>query len=58
MRYCIHCILPETRPGLIIDDDGTCSACHGHEDKEYNIDWAARSAIFSNIVNQAKETSR
>ncbi len=58
MRYCIHCILPETRPGLIIDDDGTCSACRGHEDKEHNIDWAARSAIFSNIVNQAKETSR
>ena len=58
MNYCIQCILPETRPGLVIDNKGICSACRGHEDKERSIDWSARSKMFDSIVKRAKETSR
>ncbi|MDC0399995.1 N-acetyl sugar amidotransferase [Alphaproteobacteria bacterium] len=58
MKYCIQCILPETRPGLVIDNKGVCSACRGHEDKERSIDWSARSKMFDSIVKRAKETSR
>ena len=58
MNYCIQCILPETRPGLVIDNKGVCSACRGHEDKERSIDWSARSKMFDSIVKRAKETSR
>ena len=27
MIYCKRCILPSTRPGLEIGDDGICNAC-------------------------------
>ena len=27
MRYCIKCIMPDTRPGIVIDTDGICSGC-------------------------------
>ncbi|RVU38547.1 N-acetyl sugar amidotransferase [Hwanghaeella grinnelliae] len=57
MRYCIRCILPDTRPGLTIDDEGVCSACRGHEDKEFHIDWPARKRAFEALVADAKDRS-
>lgn len=57
MRYCNRCILPDTRPGLTIDEDGVCSACRGHEDKERHIDWPARAAAFGDLVADAKRRS-
>ena len=57
MRYCKNCILPDTRPGVTIGDDGICSACHGHQDKENKIDWAARAEAFDELVSDAKKRS-
>ena len=55
MRYCARCILPETRPGIIVDINGVCSGCRGHEDKEHKINWESRSKTFNEIVSNAKE---
>ena len=57
MRYCQRCILPDTRPGLTIDEEGICSACRGHEDKEHHIDWPARETAFAALVADAKRRS-
>jgi len=57
MRYCKICILPDTRPGITIGDDGVCSACLGHRDKEERIDWAARRGAFEDLVEDAKNRS-
>lgn len=54
MRYCTRCILPDTRPGIVLDDDGICTACHGHDDKETKIDWDARAAAFAELATQSK----
>ena len=54
MKYCQSCILPDTRPGIFIDENGICSACHGHQDKEKNIDWKARAASFADLVSETK----
>lgn len=54
MRYCIRCILPDTRPGITLDAAGICSACRGHDDKEHRIDWAARAAAFERLVEETK----
>lgn len=54
MRYCTRCILPDTRPGITLDADGVCSACHGHDDKEHRIDWAARETAFEQLVAETK----
>ena len=57
MRYCKQCVLPDTRPGIFLDDDGVCSACHGHRDKETKIDWAARAQAFETLVAETKTQS-
>ncbi|RED52441.1 N-acetyl sugar amidotransferase [Aestuariispira insulae] len=57
MKYCRQCILPDTRPGVSIASDGICSACHGHEDKENKIDWAARAEAFQVIIDDAMARS-
>lgn len=54
MRYCTQCILPDTRPGISLDADGICTACHGHRDKETKIDWPARAAAFEDLVSETK----
>ena len=41
MRYCSKCILPDTRPNLVIGADGICNACKSHGTKR-EIDWSAR----------------
>ena len=57
MRYCSRCILPDTRPGIFLDDAGVCSACRGHDDKRDRIDWPARAAAFDRIVADAKASA-
>jgi N-acetyl sugar amidotransferase len=58
MKYCNHCILPDTRPGLVIGDDGICNACKNSFEKKNNIDWKVREAQFSEVVTNAKQRSR
>ena len=57
MQYCEICILPDTRPGVTIGEDGVCSACKGHHDKEHVIDWKARKSAFEALVEDAKSRS-
>lgn len=41
MKYCIKCLMPNTRPGLKFDNNGVCYACINYE-KQKQIDWNAR----------------
>lgn len=54
MRWCKSCVLPDTRPGLIIGNDGICNACKNHDTKKY-IDWEKRKTTFLTIVENAKK---
>lgn len=58
MKYCRNCILPNTRPGLKIADDGICNACKSSEKKEQEIDWVAREKAFQDVVQLAKARSK
>ena len=53
MRFCKNCILPDTRPNLIISEDGICNACKTHLRKP-NIDWSERKSKFVQVVHDAK----
>ena len=55
MRYCNNCILPDTRPGLIIMSDGTCNACHSWHSKKKTIDWKKRKIEFDKLVKSVKK---
>lgn len=41
MKYCKKCVIPDTRPGLYLDDEGVCQACRNAEKAE-KTDWDAR----------------
>jgi len=58
VRYCANCILPDTRPGLVIGADGVCSACRAHSTVGEQIDWDARRLRFDEIVAEARERGR
>ena len=30
MNYCKKCILPDSRPGIVLNHDGICTGCEGH----------------------------
>jgi len=57
MKYCKKCILPDTRPNLILDEEGVCNACRNHGTK-LEIDWDGRLKLFENVVENAKVNSQ
>ncbi|MDW7733452.1 MAG: N-acetyl sugar amidotransferase [Methanolobus sp.] len=41
IKYCINCMMPDTRPGSIFNDEGICQACINYENRKM-IDWNER----------------
>ncbi|HZH28340.1 MAG TPA: N-acetyl sugar amidotransferase [Azospirillaceae bacterium] len=56
IRWCRNCILPDTRPNLVIGPDGVCNACKTHATKP-QIDWKERGSAFEAVVANAKARS-
>lgn len=57
MKWCRSCILPDTRPNLVIGPDGICNACRNHATKR-DIDWPARAAQLKDVARAAQAESR
>jgi N-acetyl sugar amidotransferase len=57
MRYCTRCVLPDTRPHLVLDAEGVCNACRAHATRP-TIDWAARQQAFRGVVARATARRR
>lgn len=55
IRYCKKCLFPETKPDLLFNEDGICSACVAAEDKNQGIDWNQRAKDFQEIINYYKK---
>ena len=53
MKWCKSCVLPDTRPGVVIGEDGVCNACKNSQRKHAKIDWGARENAFSQLVEPA-----
>ena len=51
IAYCTRCVMPATRPDILFDADGVCSACR-HFDQRPTIDWAARRAELLDVVEE------
>ena len=56
MKYCHHCVIPDTRPNIEIGDDGVCNACTAHASRA-TIDWVEREERFRAVVEHAKSRS-
>ena len=46
MNFCKNCILPDSRPGLVIGDDKICNACKNSFQKKDSINWIERELAF------------
>jgi N-acetyl sugar amidotransferase len=53
MKYCKNCILPDTRPEIIINKKGICSACERFGSQDIN--WKIRKLEFNKIVKHIKK---
>jgi len=53
VKWCRSCVLPDTRPNLVIGAGGVCNACTSHGAKRV-IDWQARKSDFLRLVETAK----
>jgi N-acetyl sugar amidotransferase len=57
IRYCINCLLPDSKPDLYFNSDGVCGACVAFA-KRKEIDWNAREAEFNSILKSSQTNSR
>ena len=53
MRYCTKCVMPDTRPGSIFDEQGVCQACRNYE-RRSTVDWDARFAELQTLCKKYK----
>jgi len=58
MTYCKNCILPDSRPGIIIEENGICNACNNFSTNKSTIDFSLREKQFREVVKNAKSKSK
>ena len=51
MKYCKKCLMPTSRPGIHLDENGVCGGCLGFNEKKEVIDWEQRKAGFERLLN-------
>lgn len=51
IKYCKKCVLPNTKPHLIIDDEGVCDACRNFENRA-TVDWQLRKQELIQILDK------
>lgn len=51
IRYCRRCVMPETKPDILFDEEGVCSACRHYEARR-EIDWPARAAELEQVLDR------
>ena len=56
IKYCKKCLLPNTRPGVIIGVDGISNIWKESFDLKDNINWNKRKKQFENLINQIKKS--
>lgn len=53
MKYCKKCLQPDTRPGIVFDENQVCYACIYEENKK-RINWSEREKELKEIAEEAK----
>ncbi len=54
MKYCKKCLQPDTRPGIVFDENGVCAACSYAENVAHTINWDERLKKLHEIAEWAK----
>ena len=56
IKFCKICVMPNSRPRIIFNDEGVCNACL-HSEKKTKINWQNRKNEFLELVEQIKKNS-
>ncbi len=51
MKFCVKCVMPDTRPGITFNERGVCIACQNNEEKS-NVDWDARMEELKTLCDK------
>lgn len=51
LTYCKHCVMPDTKPDLFLDDEGVCNACRSYE-KRNVVDWKVRHEELLQLLDK------
>lgn len=51
MKYCKKCVMPTSRPGITLNEDGICGGCLGFKEKKEEIDWTKRTKELDKILD-------
>ncbi|WP_423063415.1 N-acetyl sugar amidotransferase [Candidiatus Paracoxiella cheracis] len=51
IRYCVNCLLPETKPDLTFDDAGVCDACQNYHNRK-QVNWGQRKKELLSILDR------
>ncbi|MBS13348.1 MAG: flagellin modification protein, PseA [Gemmatimonadetes bacterium] len=54
MRYCTKCVMPDTKPDLLIDETGVCNACRNFENRD-EVDWDVRRSELEEILSRYRD---
>jgi N-acetyl sugar amidotransferase len=57
IRYCTRCVMPETRPDILFDEEGVCSACR-HFEARAEVDWDQRGAELRALLDEHRSPDR
>ncbi|MBW8001705.1 MAG: N-acetyl sugar amidotransferase [Planctomycetes bacterium] len=52
MKYCKKCVMPDTRPHIVFNEDGVCDACVSAEGKSKDIDWFTRYSELESLLRR------
>lgn len=51
LKYCKSCVMPDTKPDLLLDETGVCNACRSYESRD-QVDWDARYRELLTILDR------
>ena len=57
IKFCKKCIMPDSRPRIVFDENGICNACL-HSEKKNKINWADRKNEFFKLIEEIKIHSK
>lgn len=51
LTYCRQCVMPSTKPDLLLDADGVCNACRSYENRKA-VDWDQRARELEVVLDK------
>jgi N-acetyl sugar amidotransferase len=57
LTYCVRCVMPSTKPDLVLDPQGVCNACRAYEARR-TVDWDVRRSELLDLLEKYRQHGR